>query len=59
MGNLEERFFSAKRETAIKPGDKEAHIVAGVLKRGIKKGNHILRGGRSSNYTFRFDSIYS
>ncbi len=58
MGNLEKRFFETKQETIIKPADKDAPIVVSVLKKGLHKGNFILRGGRSTNYDFRLDSIY-
>ena len=59
MGLLEKRSFEGrKRVTLIKPNDETAPLITKILARGIKKGNHILRCGRSSNYAFRFDSIY-
>lgn len=58
MGKLEKRFFSKKHRTIITAENKSAPAINKVLKKAIIKGNFILRGGRSSRFTFRFDSIY-
>lgn len=58
MGELEKRFFSRKHETTVKSDSELAIVIDKVLKKAITTGNFILRGGQSSKFNFRFDSIY-
>jgi len=58
MGQLEKRLLTRRRISLIKANDEGVDIISRFLGRGIKKGNFILRCGRPSRYTWRFDSIY-
>lgn len=59
MGTLEERFFSGmNKQTLIRRNDEDAFKINAVLKKAIKKGGFILRGGTLANYTFNLDRIY-
>lgn len=58
MGDLEERFFAEKGKTLVSPGDENAPQITEILKRAIKKGCFVQRGGAPTSYMFNFDLIY-
>jgi hypothetical protein len=57
-GDLEDCFFSPKGKTLIKPDDEKSLEIVEVLKKGLRKGEFIQRGGEPSAYAFNLDRIY-
>ncbi|MCK9272647.1 hypothetical protein M0P65_03815 [Candidatus Gracilibacteria bacterium] len=59
MSKLEEWFFAEPGKTLMSTSDPIAEKIAGILGKGVIKGDHILKGGLPSKYSFSLDNIYS
>ena len=58
MSEIEKKFLARCGKTLVKGDDEKASVIIKVLKKGIKKGDYISRGGEPENYTFNFDQVY-
>ena len=58
MSLLEQRFFAEPGKTVVNTSDKNAPALCEVLKKAIRRGDFVQRGGTSTKYDFCFDAIY-